>query len=93
MSQPQPSLGGAYPMSAREQQVLLMLAQGLRAREIALILQVSPSSVYSFFRLLKARFGVNTLAGMLNRATTTGVLAALEDSARLAEPQPEGTGG
>lgn len=92
MSHPLSDTGSANPMSAKEQQVLLMLARGLRAREIARRLQVSPSYIYHLIRLLKARFDANTLIGMLNRAAAMGILSELEDITRLAEAQPEGEG-
>ena len=62
-------------LSPREQETLTLLARSYNAAEIADLLEVSANYVYSLIRLLKARFGVSTVGGIVSAAILEGVIA------------------
>ncbi len=59
-------------MSPKEQAVLTLLARSYDAAEIANLLDVSRNYVYALIRLLKARFGATTIAGVISSAIDEG---------------------
>jgi DNA-binding CsgD family transcriptional regulator len=71
---PERGIGPDLPMSQREATILIMLTRGASAGEIAVALRVTPNYVYSLIRLLKARFGAKTNAGIVSRAIAEGVI-------------------
>ncbi len=62
-------------MSPKEQATLTLLARSYKAAEIARLLGVSPNYVYALIRLLKARFGASTVAGIVSGAIGAGTIA------------------
>lgn len=92
MSQPMQSTGRTQRMLVKERRVLLMLSQGLQAQEIAQSLQISHSYIYHLIRLLKARFDVDTVIGIVKRATELGVLEELEPTVAEFQLESEGEG-
>ncbi len=62
-------------MSPKEQATLTLLARSYRAAEIARLLGLSPNYVYALIRLLKARFGASTVAGIVSGAIGEGTIA------------------
>ena len=62
-------------MSPKEQATLTLLARSYKAAEIANLLGVSPNYVYALIRLLKARFGASTVAGIVSGAIGEGTIA------------------
>lgn len=63
-------------MSPKEKETLSLLVQGYKAVEIADCLGVTPNYVYALTRLLKARFGAKTNAGIVSCAIAEGIIAA-----------------
>jgi DNA-binding CsgD family transcriptional regulator len=62
-------------MSPKEQETLTLLARSYNAAEIADLLDVSANYIYSLIRLLKARFGASTIAGIVSAAILEGIIA------------------
>ncbi len=61
-------------MSEREKQTLVLLTKGQGATDIATILNITPNYVYSMIKMLKARFDVTTINGIVARAIAEGVV-------------------
>ncbi len=59
-----------YHLTAREQEVLRFLLQGLTNKEIAARLEISANTVKAFLRLLMIKMGVSTRSGVVGRAVT-----------------------
>jgi ATP/maltotriose-dependent transcriptional regulator MalT len=64
------------PLSAREIEVLGLLAEGLTNREIALRLYLSPNTVRVHTFHIYAKLAVNNRTQAVNRARTLGLLAS-----------------
>ncbi len=60
--------------TARERDILSLLAQGHNAIEIAADLNITTNYIYTIIRLLKARFNVKTCAGIISRAISEGII-------------------
>lgn len=67
-----PSVGG--PLSRRETEVALMVAQGYPNKTIATALEISSFTVSSYLRRIFAKLGVNTRAAMVARALENRLL-------------------
>jgi DNA-binding CsgD family transcriptional regulator len=61
-------------MSEREKQTLVLLTKGQGAADIATTLNITPNYVYSMIKMLKARFDVTTINGIVARAIAEGVV-------------------
>ncbi len=61
-------------MSARERETLLMLAGDFGSEGVAETLGVTTHYVYDLVRLLKARLGARTIAGMVVQAIREGLI-------------------
>jgi DNA-binding CsgD family transcriptional regulator len=61
-------------MSEREKQTLVLLTQGYGAIDIAKTLNITPNYVYSMIKMLKARFDVTTINGIVARAIAEGAV-------------------
>lgn len=61
-------------MSEREKQTLVLLTKGQGAIDIAQTLNITPNYVYSMIKMLKARFDVTTINGIVARAIVEGVV-------------------
>jgi DNA-binding CsgD family transcriptional regulator len=61
-------------MSARERETLLMLAGDFGSEGVADALGVTTHYVYDLVRLLKARLGAHTIAGMVVQALREGLI-------------------
>jgi DNA-binding CsgD family transcriptional regulator len=59
-----------YHLTAREQEVLHFLLQGLTSKEIADRMNISVNTVKAFLRLIMIKLGVTTRAGILGKALT-----------------------
>jgi DNA-binding CsgD family transcriptional regulator len=77
-------------MSPKEKETLTLLARGYPSVEIADCLGVTPNYIYSLIRLLKARFGTRTNAGIVSHAIAEGIITAdgtfTEEEAQILEP-------
>lgn len=60
-----------YHLTAREQQVLEFLLQGLTSKEIANRMGISANTVKAFLRLIMIKMGVSTRSGILGKAVTS----------------------
>lgn len=60
-----------YHLTAREQEVLHFLLQGLTSKEIADRMEISVNTVKAFLRLIMIKLGVTTRAGILGKAITS----------------------
>ncbi len=61
-------------MSEREKQTLILLTKGHGATDIAQTLNITPNYVYSMIKMLKARFDVTTINGIVVQAIAEGVV-------------------
>lgn len=62
------------PLSRRETEVALMVAQGYPNKTIAAVLEISSFTVSSYLRRIFAKLGVNTRAAMVARAVENRML-------------------
>jgi len=60
-----------FRLTAREQQVLEFLLQGITSKEIADRMSISTNTVKAFLRLIMIKMGVSTRSGILGRAITS----------------------
>lgn len=75
-------------LSAREQQVFLLLVEGVRAKEIASRLQLSPKTVDTYRANLMRKLDIHDVAGLVkfaivHRMTSVEVPAAMAAGVRL----------
>ena len=63
-------------MADKEGWMLVLLARGLKTRQIAETMGISTHYVYYLSTLLMARFGVNTRAAVVSRAILEGIISA-----------------
>ncbi|MGQ0773404.1 MAG: response regulator transcription factor [Pseudonocardiales bacterium] len=75
------------PLSRRETEVALMVAQGYPNKTIAAVLEISSFTVSSYLRRIFAKLGVNTRAAMVARAVENRMLPEPVTPAD-AEPEP-----
>jgi DNA-binding CsgD family transcriptional regulator len=59
-----------YHLTAREQEVVQYLYEGLTTKEIAVRLEISPHTVKSFLRLIMIKMEVSTRSGIVGKALT-----------------------
>ena len=71
---PKPQAGLVEPLSAREIEVLQLVAEGLSNREIAQRLFISPATVKVHNRNIYGKLGVNSRTQAIARARTLGIL-------------------
>ena len=57
-----------YHLTIREQEVLRYLLEGLKNKEIAERMVISPSTVKAFLRLIMIKMGVSTRSGIVGKA-------------------------
>jgi DNA-binding NarL/FixJ family response regulator len=62
-------------LSAREQEVLRLLAQGRRTREAAELLAVSPKTIETYRLRIREKLGVQTLPDMVRFAINAGLIS------------------
>ena len=61
------------PLSRRERDVLALLAEGCRTKEIAEQLEISPKTVETYRSRLCHKLGIDTLAGLVKYAIRVGL--------------------
>jgi len=61
-----------YNLTSRELQAVELLTDGLRSKEIALRMQISPNTVKTFLRLVMLKMGVSTRSGIVRRVFEQG---------------------
>ncbi len=66
--------GGHEPLTSREQQILLELAQGKSNKEVGEALDISVRTVETHRKNLKRKLGISTTAGLTRYAMEHGVL-------------------
>lgn len=66
--------GGAEALTAREQTILLQLAQGKSNKEVAAELEISVHTVETHRKNIKRKLGINSTAGLTRYAMEHGVL-------------------
>jgi DNA-binding NarL/FixJ family response regulator len=64
-----------YALSAREREVLRMLAEGRRTQEIAELLGLGAKSVETYRRRLMEKLGIDNVPGLVRFAIRAGVIA------------------
>jgi len=64
--------GQQYNLTSRELQAVELLMDGLRSKEIALRMQISPNTVKAFLRLVMLKMGVSTRSGIVGRCSSRG---------------------
>ena len=77
-----------YHLTAREQEVLEFLLQGLTSKEIANRMGISANTVKAFLRLIMIKMSVSTRSGILGKAVTS--IADSADPPHAVENPPEG---
>ena len=65
---------GREPLTSREQQILLQLAQGKSNREVGLALDISVRTVETHRKNIKRKLGISSTAGLTRYAMEHGVL-------------------
>ncbi len=61
-----------YNLTSRELQAVELLMDGLRSKEIALRMQISPNTVKTFLRLVMLKMGVSTRSGIVRKVFEQG---------------------
>ncbi len=69
-------------LTAREREVLRLLAQGRRTKEIALALDISPKTVETYRGRIMLKLDIDNLVGLVKFAIRAGIVSA--------EDPPEG---
>ncbi len=57
----------AFQLSAREQETVAHLLQGVTSKEIALRMDISPNTVKTYVRLVMIKLGVSTRSGIVGK--------------------------
>ncbi len=70
-----PSPPPRRPLSPREAQIALLVADGLPTKAIAMRLGISPWTVSTYLRRMYARFGVRSRAAMVARLFEVGLFS------------------
>jgi two-component system NarL family response regulator len=65
---------GREPLTSREQQILLQLAQGKSNKDVALALDISVRTVETHRKNIKRKLGISSTAGLTRYAMEHGVL-------------------
>ena len=65
---------GAEPLTSREQQILLQLAQGKSNKEVGIALDISVRTVETHRKNIKRKLGISSTAGLTRYAMEHGVL-------------------
>jgi DNA-binding NarL/FixJ family response regulator len=63
-------------LTSREREVLSLLAQGQRTREIAELLGISARTVETYRSRLMMKLGIDNLAGLIKFAIRAGIVSA-----------------
>ena len=66
--------GGDYGLTAREQEILRLLAEGLLKKEIADALSISVNTVSTHLRRVYDKLHVNTNTGAVAKALREGII-------------------
>lgn len=72
--EPDPTDSQREPLTSREQNILLQLAQGKSNKEVAIDLDISVRTVETHRRNIKRKLGISTTAGLTKYALEHGVL-------------------
>jgi DNA-binding NarL/FixJ family response regulator len=64
-----------YRLSARERDVLRLLAEGKRTREVAELLEISPKTVETYRARLINKLGIENLSGLVRFAIRAGLVS------------------
>ncbi|HEU0089588.1 MAG TPA: LuxR C-terminal-related transcriptional regulator [Pseudonocardiaceae bacterium] len=78
----------ANPLSRRETEVALMVAQGYPNKTIAAALEISSFTVSSYLRRIFAKLGVNSRAAMVAQALENNLLPELVTRPHPADAPP-----
>jgi DNA-binding NarL/FixJ family response regulator len=62
-------------LSGRERDVLRLLAEGKRTKEIADVLQVSPKTIETYRSRIMVKLGIDTVAGLVKFAIRAGLIS------------------
>ncbi|MBU5636683.1 LuxR C-terminal-related transcriptional regulator [Geomonas sp. Red69] len=68
------SAAGRLPLTSREEEVLVLMAQGRNSREIAVLLQISPKTVETHRMHLMKKLNLTSIAGLTKYAIREGLL-------------------
>jgi len=68
-------VGARYHLTAREQQALRGLSLGLGTKDLAAEMNIRPSTLLAFLRLIKIKMGVTTRSGILSKILVLKILA------------------
>ena len=71
-----------FGLTAREQETVQFLVEGLTSKEIAQRMKISPNTVKAFIRLVMVKMGVSTRSGIIGKIAGSRVYsdAAVNDS-------------
>ena len=61
------TVAAQFHLTAREQETLLFLAEGMTSKEIANQMGISPHTVSAFFRLIMSKMQVSTRSGIIGK--------------------------
>ncbi len=61
-----------YNLTTREQQTVELLMEGMRSKEIAIRMEISPNTVKTFLRLVMVKMGVSTRSGIMRKIFEQG---------------------
>ncbi len=56
-----------FALTAREEQVVQLLVEGLTSKEIAIRMKISPNTVKGFIRLIMVKMNVSTRSGIIGK--------------------------
>ena len=73
-SKPLTDLSQRFRLTAREQDVLRCLLEGLTSKEIGTRMGISPNTVKAFLRLIMVKMGVSTRSGIIGKAYSTDAM-------------------
>lgn len=66
-------LCGRFGLTAREQETVQLLLQGLTSKEIGLRMGISPNTVKAFIRLVMVKMKVSTRSGIIGKIVETQI--------------------
>ena len=61
------AVAAKYHLTEREREVLLGISKGLRTRELAMFLNISPNTVMAFLRLVMIKMGAPSRAALISK--------------------------
>jgi DNA-binding CsgD family transcriptional regulator len=76
-------VGARYHLTAREQQALRGLSLGLGTKDLAAEMNIRPSTLLAFLRLIKIKMGVTTRSGILSKILVLKILARESEDSTL----------